>query len=291
MGLPARAKEHAALRAGLRVVPRRPAIRFYGGKWRIAPWIIGHFSEHDCYVEPFAGAASVLMRKDPSKLEYYNDADKELVNFFQVLRERGEDLVRAIELTPFSREELRLSREVTADPLERARRLYVWFMQGRGGHASKTGWRFQRLPSRRKTAVGDFSDTTHLPAVIARLKQVALECDDVFSVLERYDAPTTLFYVDPPYLESVRAKSTGRYGVEFKSDEDHRRLAETLCGLAGKVIVSGMACDLYAELYEAQGWARRDREFLNQASKKATESIWINPAASLPEPTPLSVFA
>ena len=100
----------------------RPALRYYGGKFRLAPWIIGHFPVHECYVEPFGGAMSVLLRKAPARYEVYNDLDREVVNLFRVLRERPEEFIRAIELTPYSRAEQLLAFEpAPEDELERAR--------------------------------------------------------------------------------------------------------------------------------------------------------------------------
>ena len=93
----------------------RPALRYYGGKWAVADWVIRHFPHHDCYVEPYGGAGSVLLNKQPSPLEVLNDLDGETVNFFRVLREQPEALMRAIELTPFSREEYECSYRIPED--------------------------------------------------------------------------------------------------------------------------------------------------------------------------------
>lgn len=65
---------------------QRPALRYHGGKFRLAPWLLQFFPPHGCYVEPFGGAAGVLLRKPRVYAEVYNDLDGDIVNFFRVLR-------------------------------------------------------------------------------------------------------------------------------------------------------------------------------------------------------------
>ena len=105
--------------------PIRPGLRYYGAKWRLAPWIMSFFPKHQCYVEPFAGGGSVILQKDPSTSEVYNDLDQDVVNFFCVLRDHEDELLRLLELTPFARAELELARKPTDDPIERARRTFI----------------------------------------------------------------------------------------------------------------------------------------------------------------------
>lgn len=262
--------------------PRRPLMRYFGGKWRIAPWIVKHFPPHTCYVEPFAGAGSVLLRKEPSEYEYLNDADAEVVNLFDMLRTRHDEFIRAIELTPFSRLELRRSLEPTDDLLERARRLYIRAWQARGGPRAQwnTGWRFQVVKARGKRAADDWNDIGHLWGIVNRLKQVGIECDDYVPVLGRFDAPTTLFYVDPPYLGTTRSRRwlDKGYAHDFTTEDDHRALAGHLAALAGMVVLSGYPSDLYRELYCDQGWEMRSKRTKTDVGY-AVEAIWINPSA------------
>ena len=68
--------------------PARPLLRYPGSKWRIVPWIVYHFPEHQTYVEPYGGGAAVLLRKERSQREIYNDLDGELFNLFTILRTR-----------------------------------------------------------------------------------------------------------------------------------------------------------------------------------------------------------
>jgi DNA adenine methylase len=111
---------------------RRPLVRYYGGKWLLADWIISHFPNHRVYVEPFGGGASVLLKKPRSYAEIYNDLDDEIMNLFWAVRERGDILKRELELTPFSRKEYQLSYEKTHHFIEQARRTIIKSFMGFG---------------------------------------------------------------------------------------------------------------------------------------------------------------
>lgn len=253
----------------------RPALRYYGAKWKLAPWIIGHFEQHYCYVESFGGSAATLVQKPPSPLEVYNDLDGDVVNFFRVLRERPEELIRAIKLSPYSREEYRLSRQPGGDDLERARRFYVYLWQSFGATSrGNSGWRFQRSDNGYNVA-HHFAKTDHLWQVVDRLKGVQIENDDAIKVIGRYDTPETLFYCDPPYLPETRERN-GRYKEEI-TPEYHCRLAATLNDLKGKVIISGYPSPLYDELYT--GWRRVEKSTTTNGQAIATECLWISPQA------------
>lgn len=264
------------------MTPVRPALRYYGGKWRIAPWIISHFPEHVCYVEPFAGGASVLLRKPVSKVEVLNDLDGEVVNFWRVLRERTDDLIRAVELTPFSREEMELAYLECSDPLERARRFFIRSWQQRGGPRAqwRSGWRHATGAGRYNIPAHDWSKTDHLWDVAARLKPVQIEHDDAIDVIERYDRPKTLFYVDPPYVADVRSRRWRKKAYKCEGEEAlHVKLAGTLKEIDGCALVSGYPSPLYDEIYK--GWERRETETIcdsHLGSKRRREVLWMNPA-------------
>ena len=84
---------------------KRIVFGWYGGKFSHLDWLLPLLPRGHHYCEPFSGSAAVLLNREPSPVETYNDIDGDVVNFFRVLRDRGEALVRAIGLTPFSREE------------------------------------------------------------------------------------------------------------------------------------------------------------------------------------------
>jgi len=261
--------------------PHRPALRYFGGNWRLAPWVIEHFPPHVCYEEAFAGAFSVGMRKKRCRFEYYNDVDGRVVNFFRQLRDNLEEFKRLVSLTPFSREEFVLARSVAADPLEDARRFYVLMWQGRGGHEHSTGWRFQRVHARSKTARRDWFDTSHLDAVVERLREVQLENDDVFAVMRRFDGPDTLHYLDPPFLAETRGKSVARYRREMKDPEEHKLFLALCVALEGFVVLRHPRCPLYEDLLG--DWGSREKSHLtggrtaDGGGTTTTETLWLNP--------------
>src|SRR6266581_2542012 len=113
---------------------------WYGGKYSHLDWLLPLLPKCHHYCEPFAGSAAVLLNREPSPIETYNDLDGEACNFFRVVREDGEALTKAIALTPFSREEFGLACTLDPDvsPLERARRFYIRARQVRTELAQTT---------------------------------------------------------------------------------------------------------------------------------------------------------
>jgi len=264
---------------------RRPPVRYVGGKWLLAEWIIGFFPPHDHYVEPFCGGASVLFRKYPSSIETINDLDGEIVNFFRVLRERPAELIESLELTPYAREELQVAWEpVPNNPVEQARRFYVRSAMAFGGPwRYGTGWRYiTNLHGRGSRVVREWNDLGKLEAAVNRLRQVQIEHDDALVIIPRFDTPKTLFYVDPPYVLSARSEERKRYTYEMEDDQ-HRQLAAVLNQVKGMIVLSGYQSPLYDELYP--GWTRIDRETTTNGNSVATESVWLSPGvenAALP---------
>lgn len=266
--------------------PSRPALRYHGAKWRLAPWIIEHLPPHELYCEPFGGSAAVLLRKERSLLEVYNDLDGQVVNFFRVLRERSNELICHIKLTPYAKEEHNLSGEPTDDPLESARRFYARSYLSVAGPTAQSnpGWRRQRIFSRgtggrsqMKPAPLTFAETEHLWDIADRLRGVQIEHDDAFRILSIFDTAETCFYVDPPYPFSTRGKWAAAGYRHEMTDDDHRRLATALYEIGGMVVLSGYHCELYDELFG--DWLRVDKNARINGSGTATESLWLNAAA------------
>lgn len=252
----------------------RPILRWHGGKWLLAKWIINHFDNHRIYVEPFGGAASVLMQKSRSYAEVYNDLDDEVVNLFKMVRDHGEELRRALELTPFSRTEFIESYSANTDPLEQARRTVIRSFMGFGSnsHNKITGFRSNANRSGTTPAHDWMNYPDAMGALIERLSGVVIENRNAADVILAYDSPHTLHYVDPPYVSDTRDKGTD-YRHEM-TDQDHVLLAEMLHGIEGNVVLSGYRCELYDDLY--RDWERIDRNAYADGARHRVESLWLS---------------
>ncbi|WP_390342344.1 DNA adenine methylase [Variovorax boronicumulans] len=269
----------------------RPALRYHGGKWKLAPWLQLFFPPHRVYVEAFGGGGSVLLRKPRTYAEIYNDLDGEVVNVFQVLRDRGPELAEALRLTPFAREEFDLSYLRAADSLEQARRTIARSFMGFGS-AAATGERSGfRANSNRSgtTPAHDWANLADaLPALTQRLRGVVIENRDAMRVAVHHDSPDTLHYFDPPYVHSTRSgkmRGTATEGrasgkaYRYEMDDDaHRQFAMVAHGLEGMVVVSGYSCPLYQELFG--DWERFERPAFADGARARTEVVWLNPNCS-----------
>ena len=274
------------------MTPKRPVLRYHGGKWKLAPWIISHFPAHRCYIEPYGGAASVLVTKARSYAEIYNDLDGEIVNLFRVLRSRGDELVRAIELTPFAREEFNESFLPAPDPLEQARRTVIRSFMGFGGNLTRpnrdqtpqrTGFRSYSKKNRRSIPSGDWRNYPEaMVALVERLRGVIIENRDALEVIRAHDVDDALIYVDPPYVHSTRgfdSCGTHRAYRHELTDDQHRALAGVQHSGKGMIVVSGYPCDLYdRELFA--DWKRVERTAHADGARVRTEVLWLNPAAA-----------
>jgi len=280
-------------------------IKWHGGKHYLAEWIISLMPPHLHYVEPFFGGGSVLLTRDPALdwmltpegslpsflkgcSEVVNDVNRELTNFWQVLRdpELYPQFRQVLELTPFSQIEWEESesRLQSTDPVEAAAAFFIRARMCRQGIAksfatlsrNRTRRRMNEQVSSYLTAVEGLQE------VHQRLRNVVILNDDACTVIKKQDGYNTLFYCDPPYVHETRATVNA---YEFEMDlEHHQRLLETLAQVAGKFMLSGYRCSLYDEFAEKHGWRREDKLIDNKASRakvkeKKCECLWMNFAA------------
>ncbi|MFO1458257.1 MAG: DNA adenine methylase [Verrucomicrobiota bacterium] len=262
-----------------------PALRYYGGKFRCARKIAAHFPPHLCYVEPFGGACGVLLRKEPSDLEVYNDLNGRLVNFFRMVRDRPQQLIRLLKRTPYSREEFLGAYEQAADPMEDARRFFVTAWQSFGGASGtrRTGWKrmHRKWDNCRAHITADWVNAIrNLALVRQRFERVQIEHDDALAVIARYDSPDALFYVDPPYPSETRNRRWCQRAYSHEMGAlDHELLAAALMRVQGTVVLSSYPNEQYSRLFS--GWHRVEFQAQTMNRTSATEVLWMNKAPSL----------
>lgn len=263
-----------------------PVIRYHGGKFRLAQWVLQHFPAHTCYVESFGGAAGVLMQKSRSYAEVYNDMDGDIVNLFRVFQaeQSRNALAELLVLTPYSREEFERAWEPTDNQIERARRTIIRAQMGFGSAGATKGITGFRIDTKRKYGTAQ-SLWTKYPEQIAvigqRLAGVLIENRPAIEVIKAHDDFSTLHYVDPPYMHGTRYKNavSGRYYRYEMTDADHRDLINTLLEAEGMVALSGYDSEIYREMLT--GWSMNStsaRISAGRGTSSRQECLWLNPA-------------
>ena len=254
---------------------------------------------HAIYVEAFGGAANILLAKKPSQVECYNDASGLLTNFFRVLQNPDQRiaLLDRLQWTPYARMEYARALEHLddPDPVMKAWAFFTAQCQGISGGGSlggrkATNWGYSRTADQARSFRGHVEK---LPAIAERLLEVHIEHGDGVGVIQRWDAPDTLFYLDPPYADATRSNKSGRAQYHCEIDDDGQRmLVDALLRLQGGAILSGYRTTLYQPLEDA-GWERREFamdlssaarvrgfDFMGSAGKerrKRIECLWLSP--------------
>lgn len=262
-----------------------PVIRYHGGKFRLAPWIIQHLPPHRCYVEPFGGAAGVLIQKPRAYAEVYNDLDGDVVNLFRVLRDPAmrAELTNQLLLTPYARAEFEQAWIPSGNPIEQARRLVIRAQMGFGSAGATKGSTGFRIDTKRAYGTAQqlwaaYPET--LASIGQRLTGVLIENRPAIEVMQAHDAPDTLHFVDPPYVFATRElrNTKGCYRHEM-TDEQHIELLQAIKGLQGMVAISGYPSDLYTEhLRSWQMVTTPARISAGRGTTTRTECLWLSPS-------------
>lgn len=263
-----------------------PPLKWHGGKYYLATRIVSMMPPHQQYVEPFFGGGSVLLAKDPANVgEVVNDLNGDLTNFWRTLQDETlfTAFSRIIQAVPFSETEWRDAHarlNKLEDPLQRAVAFYIECRQSHSGRrtsfAAMTKTRLRQ--GMNEQAAAWMTAVDGLPAIHARLRRVAIMNRDAFKIIEKFDTPNTLFYLDPPYLHTTRS-TTSEYGDQEMTQEQHIKLLDLLLTLKGKVMLSGYPSPLYQEKLHA--WTKVDFDLPNNSAggdskDRMTERIWCN---------------
>jgi DNA adenine methylase len=258
----------------------KPILTYPGAKWRLAAWILHHLPPHRMSIEPFLGSGAVFFNKRPSAYEVLNDRDGDVVNLFRVMRDRGQELAESIELTPWARQEYNALEPAfnepdgprSDDPIENARRFLVRCWQAHRVRTDQlSGWRHVGPNCHAVTVSLWRGPSERLRAVIDRLKDAEIACQDATPLIAAYNQPHICLYVDPPYVRSTR------HGTYYKHEmtlEDHVQLLDVLDVHRGPVLLSGYAHPLYDE--RLMHWQRVTAPAVSEFGRTRTEVLWLN---------------
>ena len=223
------------------VIIRAP-FPYPGGKSRSVKEILQWLPHSNVYVEPFGGSGAVLLAKSPSKLDVFNDRYSGVVAFYRCIRNEKlmNQLIDVLDVTIHSREDFIWCKETwenCADDVERAARWFYMINYSFGSLCRNWGRTTSgkgRLSGKIQSKIKGFN-TIH-----ERFKTVQVDNQDWYDCLKDYDSPDTVFYIDPPYIDS----DSGIYKNKMPVTE-HIRLLETIFTLEGFCAVSGYRNDLY----------------------------------------------
>ena len=260
--------------------PSMAALRYYGGKWRLAPWYAQHFAPHRCFVDLFGGGANVILRKPRSAVEVYNDLDGNIVNVFRVIQNpaKCQQLFRRLKRTPYSRQAFVDAFEPTDDEIERAARViirssfslhveFIWRDDNPEKH-------FSLRAEKENSAARWAKYPRALVEIQRRLQGVTIENKDALELIPLMDTPDTLFFADPPYMAETRKdNSRACYGCEMTA-EQHAALLDALIQAKGNAIVCGYDNPLYRQ--KLAGWQMATKKaHACQSATPRLECMWI----------------
>jgi DNA adenine methylase len=264
----------------------RPVLRYHGGKFMLANWIISHFPECRIFVDLFGGGGNIIMNKEPCYAEVYNDRWDIVVNVFRVLRDpiKAKRLEELLRLTPYSRTEFLATSDANIttieDDIERARLTIFRSFAGFGSAATNseyaTGFRANANRSGTTPAHDWANYPQHIEKFTQRLRNIVIENKDYRSIIKQQDSKETLFYADPPYVHETRNMKRGNaaYAHEM-TNKDHIEMCKIYKDIKGMVIISGYDNKIYQK--HLKGWRMETKETFSDGAGERTECLWISP--------------
>lgn len=272
----------------MKVKNKISAFNYFGGKnsTKLQNFILSKLRLIDVFhlAEPFSGSAAVALNFKQARIRTINDINSEVYTFFKVLREKPEQLIYQLELTPYSREEYNHgspSIEIYSD-VEKARRFFLRTCQSFGNSGALkiyNSWSYTIRDSRygcSQSTARFLNKVAGLKDVVNEMRYMQIENIDFKKFILKYDSAQTVFYVDPPYVHETRSMHQ-KYTDEM-TEGDHKDLANLLLNIKGKFLLSGYRSGLYESLYkdcytDSIGNIRTNS---TTTRKQVIETVWSN---------------
>lgn len=246
-------------------------LSYIGGKSILADKIIPRIPEHRAYVEVFAGAAWLLFKKEPSRVEIINDVNSELITLYRCIKEHLDELVRYFRWLLTSRDEFERFKAIdpaTMTDIQRAVRFYYLL---RNSFSSKMDWNSWRVSATQGPSFNILRIEEQLSNAHIRLSRVYIENRPYQNILTRFDKPDTFFYCDPPYFGCE-----DDYGKDLFSPDDFLTLRDLLAALEGKFILSLNDVPDVREIYRDFKISKVKTRYSVGGSNKAVAEVLIS---------------
>ncbi|WP_332461339.1 DNA adenine methylase [Paenibacillus tianjinensis] len=204
-------------------------IKWRGGKRNLRKEIIEMIPEHHCYVEPFAGGLWVLFGKDKSKTEVINDIDKNLINFYSVLKNNYNEFIKKFNTYLVSRDEFEYLKNADEEEMDELMLAYKFFYINKnsfGGDMSSFNSYYRDTPYMNDSAL------KLLKKAHERLKTVWVENRDYTEIIKKFDKPDSFFFFDPPYYETNNGSYKNGKNIDFEV------LQQQLKSIKGKFLLT-----------------------------------------------------
>lgn len=262
----------------------RPPFKCHGGKSYLKHYVLSNFPEGYQslrYVEPFGGAASVLLNKSPGREEHLNDLHPGIAAIFDSIKGDPEEFSKRLRDLTYSSQTfsatLQLATTSSLSGIDLAVAEYALRRMSRGGLKKDFDWS-ERLRGGKPECVNAWETAlAQIPALSERLRDVRITSQDGLRLVEEMNDGDVLAYLDPPYLHATRSAKNA-YDYEM-AEADHARLCEALVEFKGKALISGYDSALYNKVLA--GWNRVERKIANHSSQAKlkeikTEVLWRN---------------
>jgi DNA adenine methylase len=239
-------------------------LSYYGGKQILAKIILGLIPPHRVYCEPFLGGGAIFFAKEPSRVEIINDANGEIINFYEVLQRDFTALEREVTISLHSRKQHHQAEVIYQNPemFDRIKRAWAIWMLANGSYGcmldggfgyDRTGTTSKKMSNKRALFSVDYA---------IRLQRVQIECCDALRIIRSRDTVETFFYLDPPYVGSDQGHYDGY------TQEDFDSLLTLLETIEGKFLLSSFRNRALSEVIHRNNWSTLEYKMECPMSKR-----------------------
>ncbi|MDR1258839.1 MAG: DNA adenine methylase [Tannerellaceae bacterium] len=242
-------------------IEMKTPVTYYGGKQQMLRHILPLIPEHRIYDEPFFGGGAVFWAKKPAKVEFINDKNGEVINFYRTLKRNYAELKEEIDVMLHSEFQQKEARQIYRHPeghseIKRAWAIYVLSHQSfyaildSAWKCSKDRPTARQLQARKESFTEEYS---------GRLEHTSIFCRDALDVIKKTDSRDTFHYIDPPYFNADMGHYAGYTANDFE------KLLILLTSPDGRFMLSSYPSGILHEYTVRAGWNTLEYELPRSA--------------------------